>query len=89
MYVRRMQRSDIQFIGGFSNDLMVRFQDVVETAMVKTIGDMVERGELMLGGEGKAVEIDEMCLTSTKYGRGRRPDQEVWVLGWSRSTRPW
>ena len=81
MYVGGMQRSDIQFIGGFSNDQMVKFQHIVESTMIKTIDDMVERGEMMLGGEGKVVEIDEMCLTSTKYGRGRRPGEEVWVLG--------
>ena len=81
MYVGGMQRSDIKSVTGLSNDQMVKFQHIVESTMIKTVDDMVARGEMMLGGEGKVVEIDEMCLTSTKYGRGRRPEEEVWVLG--------
>ena len=34
MYTRRMHRSDIQFIGGFSNHTMVKFGDIVENAMI-------------------------------------------------------
>ena len=81
MYTRMMHRSDIQFIGGFSNDLMEKFQDVVETAMIRTVDNMILSGDLELGGTGKIVESDEMCLSTAKYGRGRRPEDEVWILG--------
>ena len=80
MYTRRMHRSDIQFLGGFSNYTM-KFGDIVETAMIRTINDMIQNGDFKLGGNGKVVEVDEMCLSPAKYGRGRRPDQEFWILG--------
>ena len=81
MYTRRMQRSDIQFIGGFSNDLMEKFGDIVETAMIRTVDNMIQSGDIKLGGPGKVVEIDEMCLSTAKYGSGRRSEDEVWILG--------
>ena len=81
MYTRRMHPSDIQFIGSFSNDTMGKFGDIVETAMIRTVDNMIQSGDLKLGGTGKAVEIDEMCLSTAKYGRGRRPEVDVWILG--------
>ena len=39
-------------------------------------------GELMLGGPGKVVEIDEMFLSHRKYKRGRKLAKEgTWILG--------
>ena len=69
MYSRRMHRSDIQFLGGFSNDPMVKFGDIVETAMIRTIDIMIQNGDFKLGGDGKVVEIDEMCRSCAKFDR--------------------
>ena len=69
MYTRRMHRSDIQFLGGFSNDTMVKFGDIVETAMIRTIDHMIQNGDFKLGGDGKVVEIDEMCRSCAKFDR--------------------
>ena len=44
MFTRTMHRSDIKFIGGFSNDLMVKFWNIVETAMIRTVDNMIQSG---------------------------------------------
>ena len=41
MYTKGMHRSDIQFLGGLSNDTMVKFGDILETAMIRTVDNMI------------------------------------------------
>ena len=42
----------------------------------------LQQNPIVLGVEGIPVEMDESCFRhSSKYGRGRAPEGEVWVFG--------
>ena len=54
----------------------------IQKAMCEKIRKERSEGRMMLGGQGKIVEIDEMFVCGRKYGRGRRMAKEgTWVLG--------
>ena len=51
-------------------------------ALCAAVKEKRRSGELMLGGPGKVVEVDEMFLSHRKYKRGRKLEKEgTWVLG--------
>ena len=80
-YARRMSRVSIQTIGGFSDETMAKYRDIVEKAMLNVVDNEVRNGQMLLGGDGKVVEIDEAYLVENKNGRGRVPTKKVWVVG--------
>ena len=59
----------------------------------RTIGDLfhlfrtiicekLQRNPIKLGENNHIIEIDESCFRhSAKYGRGRKPEKEIWVFG--------
>ena len=50
--------------------------------MCKTVDAEKRAGNLLLGGEGKYVEVDEAFVSKRKNGRGKRTAKEgLWVSG--------
>ena len=50
--------------------------------MCKTVDAEKRAGNLLLGGEGKYVEVDEAFVSKRKNGRGKRTAKEgLWVVG--------
>ena len=71
----------VQTIGGFSDETMAKYRDIVESAMLNVVDNAVQHGDMLLGGDGNVVEIDEAYLVENKNGRGRVPTKKVWVVG--------
>ena len=76
-----MSRVTTQFIGGFSDATMSKYRDIVEKTMIDVVDKVVETGDMLLGGDGKVVEVDEAYIVENKNWSGRVPMKKVWVFG--------
>ena len=81
MYASRMSYDNIQMMAGLADDMTSKFLHIIEDCMDETIVQGMQHGEMMLGGDGKVVEIDEKVLTINKYHRGRSAPKQITIFG--------
>ena len=80
-YASRMSRENWQMMAGLANDTVSKFLHIVEDCMDETVVQAMRDGEMLLGGEGVVVEIDEKILTVNKYHKGRVSKKETTIFG--------
>ena len=65
----------------FEQHTTQKYISIVRTATVKYVEEEIDAGRMMLGGDGKFVELDEAVMTEEKNKRGRRAKKKKWVFG--------
>ena len=80
-YIEQEKGKSKRRAAGICENTEARYRKAIEESMAAYMSQQVQNGAMMLGGEGKVVEIDEMELTVNKNHRGRRPSKKIWVLG--------
>ena len=80
-YVERASSDLKRIMTGMDADTETKFRKIIEETMDEYIDQKVRSGEMLLGGDGKVVEIDEMEITVNKNHKGRLPSKKIRVLG--------
>ena len=79
-YTSRMSSENSQMMAGLADDTLSKYLHVIEEGMDEFVKNQINDGEMLLGGDGKVVEIDEKLLTINKSNRGRIPPK-ISILG--------
>ena len=85
-FTSRMSYENKQMMTGLANDTLSKYLHVIERGGL-VHQEQIQNGEIMLGGDGKVVEMDEKLLTVNKYHKGGTPARTSRSLGWSRLMR--
>jgi transposase-like protein len=76
LWLQQLKVTSIQSMTGHSKDTITAYVKYYRQLVMETLDDM----DMMIGGPGIEVEIDESKLGKRKYHRGHRVEG-VWVLG--------
>ena len=88
-YASRMSSTNSQMMAGLADDTVSKYLRVIEEGTDESIKGQIQNGEMMLGGDGNVVEIDEKQLTINKHHRGRSAPNEITIWdGGSQRTCP-
>ena len=78
----RIPQKAVVSLTGCDPRTVKKYQDALRDGMCKTVDAEKRAGNLLLGGEGKYVEVDEAFVSKRKNGRGKRTAKEgLWVSG--------
>ena len=68
-------------MAGVAPKTSLKFINDIEDGVDEFVHQRIQAGDMLLGGDGKVVEIDEKQLTINKNNKGRRPSKEITVFG--------
>ena len=80
-YTSGMTSENARMMAGVAEKTAAKFHRAIEESMDEYITRRIQAGEMLLGGDGKVVEIDEKELTVNKYNKGRLPPKKITVFG--------
>ena len=80
-YSSRMSRENSKMMAGIADRTVSKYLHVLEEAMDEYMKQRVQAGDMLLGGDGKVVEIDEKELTINKNHKGRIPPKKITIFG--------
>ena len=80
-YTSRMSSENAQLMAGVSEKTASKFHRAIEEGMDEYIVQRIQAGDMLLGGDGKVVEIDEKQLTINKNHKGRLPSKKITIFG--------
>ena len=81
-YVLRVPVKAISGLTGSKEETITKYLTLIKDSIRVCFEDQIRNENIMFGGEGKVVEIDEAFLSRRKYYRGRKQAKEgVWVVG--------
>lgn len=78
----RVSQKAIMALAGCDARTVNKYQNAIRQALCSSVDAEKRAGNLMLGGVGKTVEVDEAFVSKRKYARGRKTAKEgLWVVG--------
>ena len=81
-FVLRVPVKAISGLTGSKEETITKYLKVIKDSICVSFEEQLRNENVMFGGEGKVVEIDEAFLSRRKYYRGRKQAKEgVWVVG--------
>ena len=80
-YIGRMSSENARMMAGVAPKTSLKFINDIEDCMDEYVLQRIQAGDMLLGGDGKVVEIDEKELTINKNNKGRLPSKKITIFG--------